>query len=288
MIKGFYAARKKVAEMRKKYPPKPGAKPRTFFTSFEAGMQYLIHAMADAAGRDRMRTGAAVTELARSADGWAVTLDDGSVLEADAVIVATESWAAERLVRPVDATIADALAGIEHSSSATVSLAFEESEVGIDMSAFGVLCPLVENRSLMAASLSSTKWPGRAPKGKVLLRGFVGGPHNQAIMAESDERLAEIVLNELREVLGVKGDPLFAKVFRWEKGMPQYTMGHLDRVDAIETRSAEVPGFAIAGGSYRGVGLPNCVESGERAVSKVLGEWGVALAEDSEEQKRYY
>jgi protoporphyrinogen/coproporphyrinogen III oxidase len=288
MIKGFYAARKKVAEMRKKYPPKPGAKPRTFFTSFEAGMQYLIDAMADAAGRDRMRTGAAVTELARSADGWAVTLDDGSVLEADAVIVATESWAAERLVRPVDATIADALAGIEHSSSATVSLAFEESEVGIDMSAFGVLCPLVENRSLMAASLSSTKWPGRAPKGKVLLRGFVGGPHNQAIMAESDERLAEIVLNELREVLGVKGDPLFAKVFRWEKGMPQYTMGHLDRVDAIETRSAEVPGFAIAGGSYRGVGLPNCVESGERAVSKVLGEWGVALAEDSEEQKRYY
>jgi protoporphyrinogen/coproporphyrinogen III oxidase len=140
----------------------------------------------------------------------------------------------------------------------------------------------------MAASLSSTKWPGRAPEGKVLLRGFVGGPHNQAIMAESDERLAEIVLNELREVLGVKGDPLFAKVFRWEKGMPQYTMRHLDRVDAIETRAAEVPGLALAGGSYRGVGLPNCVESGERAVSKVLGEWGVALAEDSEEQKRYY
>jgi protoporphyrinogen/coproporphyrinogen III oxidase len=288
MIKGFYAARKKVAEMRKKYPPKPGAKPRTFFTSFEAGMQSLIDAMADAAGRDRIRTGAAATELVRSADGWAVTLDDGSVLEADAVIVATESWAAERLMRPVDEIIADALAGIEHSSSATISLAFEESEVGIDMNAFGVLCPLVENRSLMAASFSSTKWPGRAPEGKVLLRGFVGGPHNQAIMAESDERLAEIVLSELREVLGVKGDPLFAKVFRWEKGMPQYTMGHLDRVDAIEMRSAEVPGLAVAGGSYRGVGLPNCVESGERAVSKVLGEWGVTLAEDSEEQKRYY
>jgi protoporphyrinogen/coproporphyrinogen III oxidase len=288
MIKGFYAARKKVAEMRKKYPPKPGAKPRTFFTSFEAGMQYLTDAMADAAGRDRMRTGVAVTGISRTTDGWAVTLDDGSVLAADAVIVATESWAAERLTRPVDETIADALAGIEHSSSATVSLAFEESEVGIDMNAFGVLCPLVENRSLMAATLSSTKWPGRAPDGKVLLRGFVGGPHNQAIMAESDDRLAEIVLNELREVLGVKGDPLFAKVFRWEKGMPQYTMGHLDRVSAIEMRSTEVPGLAIAGGSYRGVGLPNCVESGERAVSKVLGEWGVTLAEDSEEQKRYY
>ncbi|MBE0418463.1 MAG: protoporphyrinogen oxidase [Coriobacteriia bacterium] len=288
MIKGFYAARKKVAEMRKKYPPKPGAKPRTFFTSFETGMQRLTDSMADAAGRDRMRTGVAVTAMSRTVDGWTVDLDDGTRIDGDAVIMATESWAAERLVRPVDPVIGNALAGIEHSSSATVSLAFEESEVGIDMNAFGVLCPLVENRSLMAATLSSTKWPGRAPAGKVLLRGFVGGPHNQAIMAESDNRLAEIVLTELRQVLGVKGDPLFTKVFRWEKGMPQYTMGHLGRVEAIETRSAEVPGLALAGGSYRGVGLPNCVESGERAVSKVLGEWGIALAEDSEEQKRYY
>ena len=288
MIKGFYAARKKVAEMRKKYPPKPGAKPRTFFTSFDRGMQYLTDAMADAAGRDGMRTGAAVTGLAQTGAGWMLDLEDGTRVDADAVILATESWAAEELVRPVDTAIADALAGIDHSSSATVSLAFEESEVGIDMNAFGVLCPLVEGRALMAATLSSTKWPGRAPEGKVLLRGFVGGPHNQAIMAESDDRLAEIVLSELREVLGVKGEPLFSRVFRWEKGMPQYTLGHLDRVEAIETRSGEVPGLALAGGSYRGVGLPNCVESGERAVSKVLGEWGIELAEDSEEQKRYY
>lgn len=288
MIKGFYAARKKVAEMRKKYPPKPGAKPRTFFTSFETGMQRLTDAMADAAGRDRMRAGVAVTGLAKTDGRWVVSLDDGSRLEADAVIIATESWAAEPLVRPIDSAIADALSGIEHSSSATVSLAFRESEVGTDMNAFGVLCPLVEQRALMAATLSSTKWPGRAPEGMVLLRGFVGGPHNQAIMQESDERLAEIVLDELRDVLGVTGEPLFSRVFRWEKGMPQYTLGHLDRVDTIEARSIEVPGLALAGGSYRGVGLPNCAESGERAVSKVLGEWGIALAEDSEEQKRYY
>ncbi|MFU8891449.1 MAG: protoporphyrinogen oxidase [Anaerosomatales bacterium] len=288
MIKGFYAARKKVAEMRRKYPPKPGAKPRTFFTSFEQGMQFLTDAMADAAGRERMSTGAAATGIARAEEGWVVELDDETRLHADAVIVATESWAAEKLIRPVDSGIADALAGIDHSSSATVSLAFEESQVGIDMNAFGVLCPLAEKRSLMAATYSSTKWPGRAPDGRVLFRGFVGGPHNQAVMAESDERLAEIVLGELRAVLGVKGEPLFAKVFRWENGMPQYTMGHLGRVETIEERSAAHEGLALAGGSYRGVGVPNCVESGERAVSKVLGEWGMELAEDSEEQKRYY
>ncbi len=288
MIKGFVAARKKVAEMRKKYPPKPGAKQRTFFTSFEAGMGQLVDAMADAAGRERIRTGTGVAEVARDGAVWRVVLDDGTSLTGDAVIVATESWAAESLVRPVDAGIADALAGIEHSSSATVSLAFDESDVGIDMDAFGVLCPLIEGRSLMAATFSSTKWPGRAPEGRVLLRGFVGGPHNQAIMAESDEALVGIVLSELRDILGVKGEPLMSRVYRWERGMPQYTLGHLARISTIEQRSAQVGGLALAGGSYRGVGLPNCIESGERAVSTVLGEWGITLAEDAEEQKRYY
>lgn len=288
MIKGFYAARKKVAEMRKKYPPRPGQKPRTFFTSFERGMQQLTDAMAEGAGRERMRLGVAAKRLARDGEHWHVELDDGSSLDADAVIVSTESWAAERLMRPVDVATADALSGIEHSSSATVSLAFEESEIGIDLNAFGVLCPLVENRALMAATLSSTKWPGRAPSGKVLLRGFVGGPHNQAIMSRSDEQLVDTVLAELREVLGVKGTPLFARVFRWNKGMPQYTMGHLARVETLEARQAELRGFALAGGSYRGVGVPNCIESGERGVAKLLAEWGIALEEDSGEERRYY
>ncbi|MDY0088624.1 MAG: protoporphyrinogen oxidase, partial [Coriobacteriia bacterium] len=288
MIKGFYAARKKVAEMRKKYPPQPGAKPRTFFTSFEGGMQEFTDAMAQAAGAEQMRMGVAAAAISYDGTQWHVELEDSSVLRCDAVIVATESWAAERLLRPVDSAIADALAGIEHSSSATVSLAFDESEVGIDMNAFGVLCPLVEGRALMAATLSSTKWPGRAPEGRVLLRGFVGGPHNQAIMAESDERLVEIVLDELRDILGVRGTPVLSKVFRWDRGMPQYTLGHLERVDSIEKRQRELAGIALAGGSYRGVGVPNCVESGERAVSKVLGEWGITLAEDAEGQKRYY
>ncbi|MDP2400600.1 MAG: protoporphyrinogen oxidase, partial [Actinomycetota bacterium] len=288
MIGGFVAARKKVAEMRKKYPPKPGAKPRTFFTSFTDGMQVLTETMANAAGRDSIRTGAVVQGIARTDGGWVVSLADGTSVEGDAVIIATESWAAEPLLREVDEGIADALAAIPSSSSATVSLGFREGDIGIDMNAFGVLCPLIEGRSLMAATYSSTKWPGRAPEGKVLMRGFVGGPHNQAIMEKSDEELVQIVLAEMRDVLGVKGAPLFSRVFRWNGGMPQYTMGHLGRVATIEQRSEDIAGLALAGGSYRGVGLPNCIESGERAVSKVLGEWNISLAEDSVEEKRYY
>jgi len=288
LMRGFLAARKKVEEMRRKYPAQPGAKPRTFFTSFTTGMQTLTDAMADAAGRENIRTGSAVERIARDGDRWTVTLEDGSVIDADAVVVATEGWAAEKLMDAVDEDIALSLAGISHSSSGTVSLAFDEAEIGIDMNAFGVLCPLAEGRALMAATYSSTKWPGRAPKGRVLLRGFVGGPHNQAIMEKTDEEITRIVLSEFRELLGVKADPLWSRVFRWTNGMPQYTLGHLDRVATIVERCAAIPGLALAGGSYTGVGVPNCIESGERAVSKVLADWGIELAEDSAEEKRAY
>ena len=183
LLKAFIAIRRKIEEMRRKYPAKPGEKPRTFFTSFIHGMQQLTDCMADTAGRERMRTGVSVSSLHRTSErGWHVLLSDGSSIHGDAVIVATESWNAEPLIRPHDKAIADALAAIPTSSSATVSIAFNEGEVGFDLNAFGVLCPLEEGRALMAATYSSTKWPGRAPAGKVLLRGFVGGPHNQEIV----------------------------------------------------------------------------------------------------------
>jgi len=291
LMKGFIAARQKVEEMRRKYPSKQGEKSRTFFTSFVNGMQQLTDRMADAAGRERIRTGMIVTSIHRASNGvWDVQISDGSTIDADAVIIATESWAAEPLIRPHDQDIAEALASIPASSSATVSIAFNESEVGFDLNAFGVLCPLVEGRALMAATYSSTKWPGRAPAGKVLMRGFVGGPHKQEILKRSDEDLIQTVLAEFCEILGLNpfAKPLFSRVFRWHLGMPQYTLGHLQRVELIENRSTQIPGLALAGGCYRGVGVPNCIESGERAITKVLGEWGIDLAEDHVEEKRYY
>jgi len=288
MIRGFLAQRKMVEEMRAKHPPDL-KNPKTFFTAFTGGMHEFSDAMADTAGRDKIRTGAGVTSLCRADNGtWTAALADGSAETGDAVIVAVESWAAEPLVRPLDASIADALASIPASSSATVSFAFDEAEIGIDMNAFGVLCPAVDNSKLLAVTYSSTKWPGRAPKGKVLFRAFVGGPQNQKIMDKSDDEIVQIALAELRSILGVNpaAEPIFTRFFRWTGGMPQYTMGHLDRVATIEERSKAVHGLALAGGSYRGVGLPNCIESGEAAVSKVLADVGMEFTET--EEKRAY
>ena len=286
LIRGFVDARLKMEKAKREARKSGGRRKKpTMFTSFKGGMHELVAAMADAAGRDSMRTGAPVRSIERAGEGWRVRLAEGETVEADAVIVATEGFAAAKLIEPLSAEAGTALAEIPHTSSATVSMAFDESEVGVDLDAFGVLCPTAEGRSIMAATYSSTKWPGRAPRGRVLFRGFVGGPHDQEVLENSDEALVEIVLSELRGVLGVKGDPLMKRVFRWDKGMPQYTLGHLDRVATIDAWTAQTAGIALAGGSYRGVGVPNCVESGEAAVSKVLGDLGITLAEDEEAAK---
>ena len=291
LVKGFLAQRKKVEEMKRKYPPKPGAKPRTFFTSFKEGLQFLTDRMADAAGREHITCGIAADSLSREADGsWNVTLGSGAVLTGDAVIVAAEAWATAPLLTAVDARLAQLIASIPCSSSATILMGFADEDCPFDKHWHGVLSPAVEHEPVTGISLVSSKWPGRAPDGRVLLRGFVGGPRDQEIVGRSDEELVKIARDSFVRLLGLKADakPLFSRVFRWVGGMPQYTMGHLDRVDEIEAHTAQIPGLALAGGAYRGVGVPNCLESGEKAASKVLGEWGITLAEDTEPPKRLY
>jgi len=291
LVRGFLAQRKKVEQMRRKYPPKPGAKRRTFFSSFREGLQFLTDSLADAAGREHIRTGVSATSLRQDGDGaWRVGLSDGSELAGDGVIVASEVWAAEKLVRATDARVADLLAAIPSSSSATIALAFDAADCPFDLHWHGILSPAVEHRTVTGVSLMSSKWPDRAPEGRILLRGFVGGARDEAIMARSDDEIVEIAVRELKELLGIKADakPLFSRVFRWEQGMPQYTMGHLDRVEEIEAHIAETPGLALAGGGYRGVGVPNCLDSGEEAAVKVLADLGIEFAEEAQQSTRLY
>jgi len=291
LVRGFLAQRKKVEEMRKKYPPKPGAKRRTFFSSFIGGLQELTDRMADAAGRDSIRTGQAATRVERAVDGgYHVTLDSGEVLAGDAVLVCAEAWAAAPLASGVDERVGDVIGEIPCSSSATILMAFDESDCPFDKRWHGALSPAVEHEPVTGISLMSSKWPQRAPQGRVLLRGFVGGPRDQEIVSRDDDELVETARLAFVKLLGVHPEarPVFARVFRWVGGMPQYTMGHLDRVAEIESRCAEIPGFAVGGGAYHGVGVPNCLDSGEKAARKVLSEWGISLAEDAEKAARLY
>jgi oxygen-dependent protoporphyrinogen oxidase len=148
LVRGFLAQRTKVEEMRRKYPPKPGQKRRTFFSSFNDGLQFICDRMADAAGRGHIRTGVGATAIERSGDGWRVTLADGAVLKGDAVIVATEVWAAAALTAGVDAAMAALLETIPCSSCATVLLAFDEADCPFDKNWHGILTPAMEQRPL--------------------------------------------------------------------------------------------------------------------------------------------
>ena len=135
---------------------------------------------------------------------------------------------------------------------------------------FGFVVPTIEKRRIIAGSFTSVKFPGRAPEGKVLLRVFIGGALQPELLSLSDAETSKIVLEELRDLLGITGEPEFCDIAHWHGAMPQYHVGHLDKVRQIEERTAAIPGLALAGNSYHGVGVPFCVHDGEQAAERVL------------------
>ncbi|HYH13504.1 MAG TPA: protoporphyrinogen oxidase, partial [Thermomicrobiales bacterium] len=272
LIKGVLAQRKQ-AQTASQNGTRPG------FITYRTGLHELVDALADDI-RERggeIRTGVAVSLLERTGSGYRVTIDrdDGpEMIRADGVIVATQAWAAAALLEGLDHRASVALETIPHVSTAIVALGFDDPTVAGRLNGFGYVVPRNENRPVMAMTWMSSKWPGRAPEGKALVRGFVGRAGQQEILNCPDDNLVEIVRKELGGVLGITAEPELVKVIRWDGGMPQYTMGHLDRVATLERAVANLPGFAIAGNMFRGVGLPDCIASGERAADKVAGELG--------------
>lgn len=268
LIRHMLKARKK---MPPSPPPTPGKPNRTFFMSFVRGMGELTETCVGKLDPERVLTGVDVTGISENqGGGYTVKPSGRAEVHADAVIVATEAPAAARLLQDVDIGIAEALGGIPHVSSATVSLAYKNDEIGHDLNGFGFIVPSVEHRKIMASTWSSTKWSHRVPEGYVLLRVFVGGARNEQLTELPDEEMTRMVRAELKDIMGVTAEPAMVRIFRWPAGMPQYTVGHLDRVETIERLSGEHPGLFVAGGAYRGVGIGDCINSGQKAAEAVL------------------
>ena len=131
------------------------------------------------------------------------------------------------------------------------------------------MVPRVEGRAILACTFSSVKYPGRAPDGFALLRVFVGGAMQAELLAREDRALLQLAHEDVASLLGITGDPVLSRVWRHPGAMPQYDVGHLDRVAAIESRLETLPGLALAGGAYRGVGIADCVRSGEAAAERL-------------------
>ena len=242
----------------------------SLFVTFARGMSELIDTLAARLPTGAVRLGQRVGGLERHDGRWRVGLADGSALDADRVVVATEAHRAARLLRYVDPQIAALLAEIPYASSATVSLGYRRSDVPHPLDGFGFVVPHGEGRALLAGTFSSVKYPGRAPEGFVLLRAFLGGALGEADLAGEEAEIADRARRDLRDALGIVAAPVLTRVHRHPGSMPQYRLGHLDRIDAIERRLGAHPGLSLAGAAYRGVGIADTVHSSETAAERLL------------------
>jgi oxygen-dependent protoporphyrinogen oxidase len=240
------------------------------FVSFRAGLASIIEALVAALGPAAIRYHSPVARL-EGRGPFTVTLASGERIDARTVIVATPAWAAAPLLASIDAAIAERCAAIAYASSATVFIGLRRDQVRHDLQGTGFVVPRVEGRALMAGTWVSSKWPDRAPDGHVLLRGFVGGATNEAIVDRPDDELVSLVLGELTAILGIEGRPVLTRAYRWHRATPQYNVGHHDRVRAIEAALAAIPGLFLTGSGYRGTGLPDCVADGRSVGAAAVG-----------------
>jgi protoporphyrinogen/coproporphyrinogen III oxidase len=250
----------------------------SLFAAPRAGLSSLIAALVQQLSPGSVKLGAKVTRLARTADGgWQIDWSgaDGQAPQSwsgDAVILAVPAIAAAGLVRPTSVELAAELAAIPYADAVVISVGFRREQIAHRLDGFGVVVPAVERRSILAISFGSVKFSHRAPDGQVLLRVFVGGACQGELTQLDDDSLRRMVLGELAELLGASGEPIFVDIARWPASMPQYHLGHLDRIARIERLVAGLSGLALAGNAYRGVGIAQCIHSGQQAAQSVLGE----------------
>lgn len=250
---------------RRNRPPSKGPKLSTF-ASFHDGLSELVDALVSQLTAD-MRAQTSVTQLDRDGEAWTVTLDSGETLHADHVILTTPTGVAADLLRPHAPEAADIVGAIEYVSTGTVTLAYKTVELNHPLDGFGVVIPRSAKRDINAVTWSSTKFSHRAPEGHALLRVFFGGARSPQSLALDDEALVATVRRELADIMGVTAEPLFHRVYRWNRATPQYAVGHHERMDALD---AVLPdGVHLTGSAYRGIGIPDCVNQAKQTAAQV-------------------
>jgi protoporphyrinogen/coproporphyrinogen III oxidase len=259
---------------------RPG--PRSIFTTLKGGLQQLVDALEARLNPKWLRKSTSVSALEHVGDGWRVRAD-GSDETYDAVIVASPAWVAGGLLATADAALGDELSAIPYSSSITVNLVFDETQLGGLPDGFGFLVPAVEGRAMLACTFVHRKFASRTPSGKAVLRAFLGGAKNEALLDQSDEVLVATVRRELSEILGARvvGPHIPAEstqVSRWRMAMAQYAVGHQDRMTRVKERVATLPGLRLAGNAYDGIGIPDCIRTGRNAAKELMAEKRVAVS----------
>jgi oxygen-dependent protoporphyrinogen oxidase len=242
------------------------------FVTLREGLSTLVETIVGRLPAGSVRLNSRVERIGRSDRGWRLSFAAGESAEFDALILAAPSHVAASLLAPIDAALSTDLGQIEHSGTAIVSLGYDQTQFRRAVDGMGVCVPSVERSPILACSFSSQKYPHRAPEGKTLLRVFVGGARHPELAEMPDADLVPYVLKHLEPLLGIRGEPVFCDTAHWPRTMPQYHVGHCDRVARVEAAVGRLPGLQLAGNAYHGVGIPDCVHGGEVAADKVLGK----------------
>jgi oxygen-dependent protoporphyrinogen oxidase len=273
--RAMLASRKKMAQA-SKGPARP------LFTSLRDGMQQLVDAVLARLTATSLRPCVPVQSVRPEHGKWIVAAEQRSQ-EFDGVIVATPTQAAASILHPANADLAGELRSINYSSSVTLTLGYDKLVRAALPPGFGFLVPRSEGKRMLAATFVHNKFPHRAPEDRALIRCFLGGARDEAILELSEPQILEIARRELREILGLTAAPQFARVYKWKGAMAQYSVGHLDRLDRIERLRQQLPALALAGNGYRGIGVPDCVRSGSEAATALLAAFGLATTAQVEQ-----
>lgn len=253
--------------------PKPGAPPPAAFYSLRAGLRELVDALVGRLDPQSIRTGTSVRSVARDSAGFAIGLDVGEPVRADRVIVAAPGPKIAPALEGLLPDVARALSAVPFASSSTVLLGYRRDDVAHALDGYGMVIPKTEGLRTTALSFVSTKFAYRAPEGHVLLRGFLGGVRDGEVLGLSDEEMVKTVCDDMKPILGLRGEPVLTRVFRWPGGTPQLEVGHIERMRAVERAVSEVPGLHLTGAGIWSTGIPDSVADATR-VATIAAEEG--------------
>ena len=282
LSRAILAARK---NRKRTAPAVRGSAPSSAFLTLRTGLAEIVEKIQEGLCGADLRLGRRALRVLRRERGYSVDLDGGESLDTEAVVLATPANASANLLGGIDTEAVGVLREIPYASTSTVSLVYPSSVLPVPLTGSGYVVPRLEGRPILGCTWTSTKFPHRSPEGSVLIRAFIGRAGEDHLGEAPDAQLLSWVKEELRSVLKLESEPGMMRIYRWPKGMPQYTLGHLDRVARVERRLAAHPGLFVAGSAYRGVGIPDCIDSGERAADQVrefLRQTHIARAPEKE------
>lgn len=246
------------------------------FMAPRLGMQQLVDAITNQLPSDRLIVNQPVGACRPNSNrSWELLgTDEKSLGDFDAVLSTLPSYHSASLVEGFDPSLSGELASVEYAGASVVCLGVKDEQIGRPIDGFGFVVPSVEQRQTIATSFSSYKFPGRTPEGCTLIRTFVGGAMQAELAELADEDLIALVRKDLGDLIGLEGEPLITHVARWPKRMPQYHVGHLAKVKQVKALTANWKGLALAGAAYDGVGVPQCIHSGEQAIDQLMVQLG--------------